>query len=87
MLKILTDAAGRENLVRIERYTGRTRRGFVLGMCQVSRRYLAPRKDWVRPTLMVASLRAAPVVLPGGDRVQNVSAGAAVDVGDHARQF
>ena len=35
-------------------------RAFFLGIRRVSRRYLAPRKDWVRPALMAASPRAAP---------------------------
>src|ERR1039457_5189465 len=34
-------------------------RAFFLGMRLVSRRYLAPRNDWVRPVLMAASPRAA----------------------------
>ena len=33
-------------------------RAFVLGMRLFSRRYFAPRKDWVRPALMLASPRA-----------------------------
>src|ERR1022692_829713 len=35
-------------------------RAFFLGMRLVSRRYLAPGKDWVRLALMAASPRAAP---------------------------
>ena len=35
-------------------------RAFFLGMRRASRRYLAPRKDWVRAALIAASPRAAP---------------------------
>jgi hypothetical protein len=34
-------------------------RAFFLGMRLTSRRYLAPRKDWVRVALMLVSRRAA----------------------------